>query len=193
MLKKQIMIEHIKKNWPRWAIVVVATILTWAVYIKANDWVEKSTNEYLKSEQAKKQIAIILDNAYKSVVGASYQAHFVLGEETGTLQHSIPIYAMDSRDVYMYINMAHSGPDDLVNVGISVDGIGINFNTTETEHITKKINLNKYIKEAKKNGIHNFNENILNVSFRADPTQKTRNIVSANVLINIKGLPVMVE
>ncbi len=163
-----------------------------AVIIMAENWVSKKTTEILETRLSDISFQRDLVNRIdKSVIGASYQSHVILGGTNSSPEHYVPIYVSGYNEARLYLQIAHNGADVRRSVEIYLDQIPIPISAEEIvsrPQLQKEINLTSYIKKSKDLGIHDQDERIHTLRFRINPTEKTKNSVSIKALINIHGL-----
>ena len=167
-------------------------LVFWAVITKAEDWISKTTTSAIEKQLSDPALKrYVINKLDSSIIGASYQSHFLLGGPNSPPEHYIPIYVSGSNEVKLYLQIVHDGADIRRNVEIFIDEIPLPLDQKEVvkePRFQRNINLTSYIRKSKELGIHDQDEKIYTIRFRINPTQKTRNTVSVRALINVQGL-----
>lgn len=168
-----------------WLHGLVGIIFFTAIKVSAEYWIKQKTLEQIKKDEFIERVATELD---RNLIGASYQAYFVIDPNSNQNEHFIPIYVSGESEVKLYLLAEHHGTGELRNVDIFIDDELVNFNLGKEKFIKKKIVLTEYLKESQKKGVHDFNENFHVLYFKSDATQKTDDIITVKALVNVLGL-----
>lgn len=88
--------DEIKEKWGTITLGVLSFIFSvvgLAVYNNAENWIKKTTAGILDAKLKDPEfLTEVIENIDANLIGATYQAHFILGENEGVNEYFLPIY-----------------------------------------------------------------------------------------------------
>lgn len=179
----------------KWALSVLGTLVSivgFALWICAENWVKQTTDKYLSSSSTQESLHnIALQAIDKNVVGSTNHAHFFLGRKNDSPQHTLPFYVSSNQQVELQIKATHyqENAQQLRNVQVIIGKNIDAFKISSSSEYKQGLDITSHVKAAMSESPYDFSRNIQKIEFRLDPTQITSSYVYIEALVITKGMP----